>query len=614
MTRRERRLRRVVGVLGLGCVFGVWLAVASAGQTAPVPPAQPGAPTTPVTPVTPVTPAPNAPPVAPAPSVASSVAATPQTDEEWAQALTAAVEQAGRGRFYGSVLVARGGRVLLHKGWGSGTPDGGAERPAQAETLYDCASLSKMFTAAAALKLAEQGKLSLDDTVAKWFPVGGHAEKLTLRQLLSHRTGLDNDQAIQTIGFGDRDEAVRKAMEPALMFEPGSRFMYSNVNYVVLAGIIEKASGQSFEAAVRERVFVPAGMTSTGFIDGAGLESVEPARLSVRRVTRGTPPEPGKPPVPPRTVNAGLMSSAEGEPWGWGIKGTSGVATTVGDLRKWHEALRGKAVLSESSVRLMLTPSGPGYGMGLFIAPSGRRADGSPMTAFTHTGSTRGFTASYVRRPADGLVVAVLAGDGPPAPFIAQRLLEVIDPSERESVEFYVDPKAIGVGQAEPGESLTMVAPWRARFDGAGGERPVAVEWIQPPAPDAPPFTPPDFPIAVRITRSMAWRSAERIERAADFLANNSDEGWSATVNIRERPADAPLTIREGLTFSVMTKFAFAPEFDGPGKRQNDALLTLSDGRRGPWLMTVEMRGASARQLARQLRDAASTGWTPGAE
>ncbi|MFZ4576388.1 MAG: serine hydrolase domain-containing protein, partial [Phycisphaerales bacterium] len=149
------------------------------------------------------------------------------------------------GQFWGQVLVARGGEIILAKGYGVAND---SLRALDSHTLMDIGSISKQFTAAAILKLEMQGKLSTDDKVSKFFPdAGGAADRITLYQLLTHTSGLNERGTIQSLAFPDRDRAVSLTMKTTLKHEPGETFEYCNGGYVVLGAVVEKASGAKFE-------------------------------------------------------------------------------------------------------------------------------------------------------------------------------------------------------------------------------------------------------------------------------------------------------------------------------------------------------------------------------
>lgn len=242
------------------------------------------------------------------------------------QRLEAFLSQAAGSGFAGSVLVARDGRILLHKGYGFS--DRQRKRPVEAETPFWVASISKQFTAAAILKLAEQGRLSLEDPIARHFPdVPEDKRGITIHHLLSHTAGFR--QKYLADGIADRGEAVRAVLSQPLAHPPGAGFTYSNDSYSLLAVIVEIASGRPYESYLRESLFSPAGMAHTGFWGEAAASSVAEIHGDIAEASR-------KP--------------------NWGFRGGTGIHSTTGDLYRWFEALQDERVLSRESRRKLLSP------------------------------------------------------------------------------------------------------------------------------------------------------------------------------------------------------------------------------------------------------------------
>ena len=168
-----------------------------------------------------------------------------------------------------SVAVVKDGQIAYAKAFGQANI--GEHRPATADTRYAIGSVSKQFTSAAILLLAEQGKLSLNDKVGKYLPDLTRGREVTIRELLSHTSGYE-DYAPQdymipewTRAITPREILDRWAKKP-LNFDPGTRWQYSNTNYVIAGQIFEKVSGQPLVAFLREKIFGPLGMTTPGEI------------------------------------------------------------------------------------------------------------------------------------------------------------------------------------------------------------------------------------------------------------------------------------------------------------------------------------------------------------
>jgi CubicO group peptidase (beta-lactamase class C family) len=307
---------------------------------------------------------------------ASCVSAPPVQDEDQARAADAMESLAAQG-FAGSVLAACGDEVMFAADYGLADPRG-------REPSYWLASISKQFTAAAVLRLAEARRLDLDDPLSRFFP-DAPADKagITLRQLLTHQSGLS--QAYAADGVAERDAAARAILAAPLGSAPGA-FRYSNDNYTLLAIVIEIASGQAFEDFVRENVFAPAGLRHAGFWPDRGEDFTPPL---LREMT-------------------GPAAHAS-----WGFRGGVGMRASVRDLYAWTRALDGGRVLSAESTALLYGPhtaarDGDGVGFGWFWSdlPDGR-------WLWTRGAEDFGPNVILYRRAGTALVIIAATNAGP---------------------------------------------------------------------------------------------------------------------------------------------------------------------------------------------------------
>ncbi|WP_157521813.1 serine hydrolase domain-containing protein [Herbidospora cretacea] len=256
----------------------------------------------------------------------------------------------------GTVAVARDGRLVHCAGFG--LADRETKTPAGCDTAYDVMSITKQFTAAAIMKLQMAGKLRTTDRISVHLgPVPADKRKITVRHLLTHTSGLGD--------LGDdydpvsRDTMTRRALAAPLRSAPGTRFHYSNVGYSLLAAVIERVSGMSYERFLAEHLFAPAGMRSTGYVLprwAAGQVAVEYDKHGTRK---GRPTE---------------------HPWAadgpyWYLRGNGGMLSTARDMYRWHRALEGDRVLSRRAKKELFTPRVLvdrksklyyGYGWGVF--------------------------------------------------------------------------------------------------------------------------------------------------------------------------------------------------------------------------------------------------------
>lgn len=173
--------------------------------------------------------------------------------------------------FNGSVLVAENGKVIYKKGFGLANMEWNI--PNTPETRFRLGSITKQFTATLILQLVEQGKVKLDGRLSDYLPeyrkdVG---EKVTVHQLLNHTSGIPSYTSqpgfLKDVSRNPYsvDEFVKKFASNSLEFEPGSKFSYNNSGYFLLGAIIEKVTGQPYEKVLKEKIFDPLGMKSTGY-------------------------------------------------------------------------------------------------------------------------------------------------------------------------------------------------------------------------------------------------------------------------------------------------------------------------------------------------------------
>ncbi|MEY2498243.1 MAG: hypothetical protein QOD12_1799 [Verrucomicrobiota bacterium] len=304
----------------------------------------------------------------------------------------------------GAVLVAKDGVTIASKAAGIANKATGA--PIELNTKFNLGSMNKMFTAIAVAQLAQAGRLSFTDTISKHLPDYINkevADKVTIHQLLTHTSGMGlywNEK------FREQREKLLTvaahlplfASDP-LSFPPGEKFQYSNSGYMVLGAIIEKVSGEDYYSYVREHIYKPAGMSETGFYE----PGKETPNLAIGYVRMG--PD-GKPFDEPRDNTN--TREVKGGPAGGGY-------STVGDLVKFHIALRSYKLLNEEYTKLVTTgkvdAGGPGgrYGYGF----GERMLDGKHIVG--HNGGAPGIAANFDMYPELGYTAVLLMNSDPPA-------------------------------------------------------------------------------------------------------------------------------------------------------------------------------------------------------
>ncbi|MCQ2585872.1 MAG: beta-lactamase family protein [Treponema sp.] len=269
--------------------------------------------------------------------------------------------------FQGTVLVARGKKIIYSKGFGPEDEKSKASSENSSDTVYEIGSITKQMTAAAIMKQVEKGKLSLDDTLEKFFPEYVHGSKISVRMLLEMRSGLldhingpeeffgnklarqisKKELAGKTVG---RDEVLNALYKAPLLTTPDSTYFYSNTNYYLLALILEQVTGMSYEDYMADFVFKPAGMTSsnTNFQNTTARGYVKNKCCSI--------------------------------PKGLAL-GCGDVNSTAEDLLKWNLAFTKGKIVSKKTFRQMTDSDS--YGFGVYCTEN----------SILHSGATHGFNS-----------------------------------------------------------------------------------------------------------------------------------------------------------------------------------------------------------------------------
>ncbi|QDP18747.1 serine hydrolase domain-containing protein [Sphingomonas xanthus] len=304
-------------------------------------------------------------------------------------------------RFSGTILIAHRDRILLREA--RGLADQSWQIPNRTTTRFHVASVGKMWTAVAVMRLAERGKLSLDDSVARWVPAYPHraeAEKITLRMLLQHRGGIADWDGRRLGQLSSVEAAATMTEQPG---EPDKGFSYSNAGYVLLAAAAEAASGMSFDQLIEAEVFKPAGMTRSGLWP---VTAIVPDRATGYLRPSDDPLGFG-----PRFANDQFL--------GHGSDGSGGGYSTIDDMFAFNRALAGGRLVQSMTLKQMIDQSGefPGaprparYGLGLNLT------DCADVPTLGHGGGGQNSGVSAVTYASiDGeWTVIVLSNYDPPA-------------------------------------------------------------------------------------------------------------------------------------------------------------------------------------------------------
>src|SRR5437773_2263807 len=278
------------------------------------------------------------------------------------------------------LLVGHDGQVVYRKAFGNRSLEP-AQRPMTVDTIFDIAHVQKVVeTTPAVMQLVEQGKVRLNDPVVKYIPEFGQNGKgdITVRDLLTHFSGLPPDLDLSHPWTG-RDVGYSMAFSATPISPPGTRFVYSDINFIVLAALVERVSGIPFDSYCAQNIFTPPGMGHTRFRPPAEwLSQIAPSEYDERgQMLRGVVHDP----------SARRMG---------GVAGHAGVFSTADDLAKFALALLdGSSVLSPLAIAKMSSPQQPptapvlrGLGWDIDSPFSSNRGELLPVGSFGHTGFT----------------------------------------------------------------------------------------------------------------------------------------------------------------------------------------------------------------------------------
>jgi CubicO group peptidase (beta-lactamase class C family) len=287
-----------------------------------------------------------------------------------------------------SVAVVKAGEIILAKGYGFANVE--HQVPVKPETIFQSGSVGKQFTATAVMMLMEEGKLSLEDPITKYFPDAPAAwQKITIRHLLTHTAGTtDYPSDFDFRRDYTEDELLKRAEAIPLSFQPGDKWSYSNLGYVLLGILIHKVSGKFYGDFLQERIFQPLGMSTARIISE---EDIVPNRAAGYRLVKGALKNQG-------WVSPSLNTTADGA-----------LYLTVYDMAKWDAALYTEKLLKKTSLDQMWTPvklnSGKtenyGFGWGVEEVRGHRIIE--------HGGAWQGFKCQISRYVNDKLTIIVFA-------------------------------------------------------------------------------------------------------------------------------------------------------------------------------------------------------------
>jgi CubicO group peptidase (beta-lactamase class C family) len=304
-----------------------------------------------------------------------------------------------------AVGVARDGQLTFAKGYGMA--DLGHHTPITPDTRFYLASVSKQFTAMSIVLLAQDGRLSLDDSLRKWVPeVPSFGKAITLRQLLHHTSGLRDYFTLLAISGWPSDGTFTESQfldlvgrQRSLNFSPGDEFLYSNTGYVLLSIVVRRASGQSLRDFAAARIFTPLGMSHTEFRDDH--------RMVIPDLALGYQP----------TADGYRVSLPA-----FDVVGDGGVFSTIGDLAKWEENFITGRVGGAAAVTQLQEPGKLNNGQRIPYALALSIGETGGMRTVSHSGAYGGYRSSLLRFPDKELSVMTLCNTSGAATNLAEQV------------------------------------------------------------------------------------------------------------------------------------------------------------------------------------------------
>jgi CubicO group peptidase (beta-lactamase class C family) len=296
----------------------------------------------------------------------------------------------------GAVLVTRGDKILYNKAFG--LADLEHDVPNRTTTIFESGSVSKQFTATAALLLVREGKLALEDDVRKYIPeLPAYGAPVRVRHLLTHTSGLKDWGSVGSISGWPRTTRVYTnelalqiiCRQKSLNFAPGAEYSYSNSNYTLLVVLVERISKQTLADFTSERLFKPAGMLNTKW------------RSNFREV------------LPNRAISYGRRDGMFEQVMPFeNVHGHGGLLTTTADLNKWNNQLLTRDIGGNELYALRVKQGKLNNGTDISYASGIVVQKYGALTEISHSGATAGYRAYLVLYPEKKLSVAILSNDG----------------------------------------------------------------------------------------------------------------------------------------------------------------------------------------------------------
>jgi len=324
------------------------------------------------------------------------------------------------GKFSGSVLIAKDGDILLKKGYGMANYE--HDVPNTPKTKFRLGSITKQFTSIAIMQLQEKGLLNVNDPIKKYIPDYPDGEKITIRHLLTHTSGIPSFTSFPNYRetmmlLSPVEMTIERFKDKSLEFMPGEKYKYSNSGYILLGYIVEKVSKKSYEEYLKENIFHPLNMTNTGYDHHSPILKHRASGYSLNG---------------DGFINAPYIDMSIPH-------GAGALYSTVEDLYIWDKALYTEKLVSKSSLDKIFTPYRENYGYGWQITESFNRKH------ISHGGGINGFRTYISRYVDDDVCIIVLSNfEHSPTQKISKDLSAIVFggkyelPKERKAIK--VDP------------------------------------------------------------------------------------------------------------------------------------------------------------------------------
>ena len=359
--------------------------------------------------------------------------------------------------FNGNVLVAKNGNVIYKKSFGYA--DYNTKRKLDSNSIFDCGSIAKEFTAMGILLLKDKGKINYTDTLTKFFPDLPY-NNITIQQLLTHTSGMPNGFALVSKFFDHNKVASNGDMirllareKPAVLFKPGENMMYSGTAFNLLASIIEKISGQPYKEYMEEKLFNPLRMAHTKVANNP---------RSAKNI-----PDYAYGYVYSDSLKKYVFADSLKSRWPTylaGITGEGMIITTTGDLLKWDRALKNHSLLTETTQWEMLSKQAErtapkvSFGYGIRV---GKNDFGNYIF---HNGSYPGYVSMHIRYTDEDVTAVVLSNNESHSEFIADALVAIVLNKNLVMPYIHKEPaintaldKYVGKYMMQPGKGPYMV-------------------------------------------------------------------------------------------------------------------------------------------------------------